>query len=177
MQFGSRNASRHALGSNACSHSASAALSTSWLRPCQHLRIKVVGVSAFVEMKSQQAKAELGVRQGASDTGLYGIVSEKLSQNPTRRRHHGRVESLAGTASLIRNRVIKIDNLASERTLRGVAIGRRNDLCACGDSGGDRMAAVYSIIGAVKLNGVKPEAWLRHVLTQLAGHLSTTITS
>lgn len=49
--------------------------------------------------------------------------------------------------------------------LRGVAIGRRNCLFAGGaDSGGERVAAIYSLIGTAKLNGVNPEAWLRHVL-------------
>lgn len=68
------------------------------------------------------------------------------------------------------NGVIEIDNSAAERALRGIAIGRRNYLFAGADSGGERAAAIYSLIGAAKLNGVDPEAWLRHVLTQIADH-------
>ena len=52
---------------------------------------------------------------------------------------------------------IEIDNSAAERALRGVAIGRRNYLFAGADSGGERAAAIYSLIGTVKLNGVDPE--------------------
>lgn len=63
---------------------------------------------------------------------------------------------------------IEIDNPAAECALRGVAIGRRNYLFAGADSGGERTAAIYSLIGAAKLNGVDPEAWLRHVLTHIA---------
>ncbi len=66
--------------------------------------------------------------------------------------------------------VIEIDNSAAERALRGVAIGRRNYLFAGADSGGERAAAIYSLIGTAKLNGVDPEAWLRHVLTHIADH-------
>lgn len=62
---------------------------------------------------------------------------------------------------------IEIDNSAAERTLRGVAIGRRNYLFAGADSGGEWAAAMYSLIGTAKLNGTDPEAWLRHVLTIL----------
>ena len=29
---------------------------------------------------------------------------------------------------------------------------------------------IYSLIGTAKLNGVDPEAWLRHVLTNIADH-------
>ncbi|MGF6244229.1 hypothetical protein P3T42_005994 [Paraburkholderia sp. GAS38] len=65
---------------------------------------------------------------------------------------------------------IEIDNLPVERALRGVAIGRRNYLFAGADSGGERAAAIYSLIGTAKLNGVDPEAYLRHVLTHVAEH-------
>ena len=66
--------------------------------------------------------------------------------------------------------LIEIDNSAAERALRGVAIGRRNYLFAGADSGGERAAAMYSLIGTAKLNGVDPEAWLRHVLARIADH-------
>lgn len=65
---------------------------------------------------------------------------------------------------------VEIDNSAAERALRGVAIGRRNYLFAGSDKGGDRAAAMYSLIGTAKLNGVDPEAWLRYVLTHIADH-------
>ena len=65
---------------------------------------------------------------------------------------------------------IEIDNSAAERALRGIAIGRRNYLFAGADSGGERAAAIYSLIGTAKLNGVDPEAWLRHVLANIADH-------
>lgn len=71
---------------------------------------------------------------------------------------------------LLRDGRTEIDNSAAERVLRGVAIGRRNYLFAVSDSGGARAAAIYSLIGTAKLNGVAPEAWLRHVLTHLADH-------
>lgn len=65
---------------------------------------------------------------------------------------------------------VEIDNSAAERALRGVAIGRRNYLFAGADRGGERAAAIYSLIGAAKLNDVDPEAWLRRVLTHIADH-------
>lgn len=65
---------------------------------------------------------------------------------------------------------IEIDNSAAERALRGIAIGRRNYLFAGADSGGERAAAIYSLIGTAKLNDVDPEAWLRHVLKHIAEH-------
>jgi len=58
--------------------------------------------------------------------------------------------------------VIEIDNSAAERALRGVAIGRRNYLFAGADSGGDRAAVMYSLIGTAKLNGTDPEVPTRY---------------
>ncbi|CAB3808234.1 IS66 family transposase [Pararobbsia alpina] len=65
---------------------------------------------------------------------------------------------------------LEIDNLPVERALRGVAIGRRNYLFAGADSGGERAAAIYSLIGSAKFNDVDPEAYLRFVLTRIADH-------
>ena len=65
---------------------------------------------------------------------------------------------------------LEIDNNAAERALRTVAIGRKNYLFAGSDAGGERAAAMYSLIGSAKLNGLDPEAYLRDVLARLADH-------
>ena len=65
---------------------------------------------------------------------------------------------------------IEIDNNAAERSLRGVALGRKNYLFAGSDAGGERAAIIYSLIGSAKLNGLDPEAYLRDVLTRIADH-------
>jgi hypothetical protein len=63
---------------------------------------------------------------------------------------------------------LEIDNNAAERALRAVALGRKNYLFAGSDTGGERAATMYSLIGTAKLNGVDPEAYLRHVLERIA---------
>src|SRR5271165_1183495 len=65
---------------------------------------------------------------------------------------------------------IEIDNNAAERALRVVALGRKNYLFAGSDAGGERAAAIYSLIGTAKLNDIDPEAYLRDVLTRIADH-------
>lgn len=65
---------------------------------------------------------------------------------------------------------IEIDNNAAERALRTVALGRKNFLFAGSDAGGERAAAIYSLIGTAKLNGLDPEAYLRHVIGRIAEH-------
>lgn len=65
---------------------------------------------------------------------------------------------------------LEIDNNAAERALRAVALGRKNYLFAGSDAGGERAAAIYSLIGTAKLNGLDPEVYLREVLARIAEH-------
>jgi hypothetical protein len=65
---------------------------------------------------------------------------------------------------------IEIDNNAAERALRTIALGRKNYLFAGSDAGGERAAAIYSLIGTAKFNGLDPEAYLRNVLSLIADH-------
>jgi transposase len=49
-------------------------------------------------------------------------------------------------------------------------VSLKNYLFAGFDAGGERAAAIYSLIGSAKLNGLDPEAYLREVLTRIADH-------
>ena len=63
-----------------------------------------------------------------------------------------------------------LTNNAAERALRGIAIGRKAWLFAGSDRGGERAAAMYSLIATAKLNDVDPRAWLADVLARIADH-------
>ena len=65
---------------------------------------------------------------------------------------------------------ICLTNNAAERALRGIALGRKSWLFAGSDRGGERAAAMYSLIVTAKLNGVDPRAWLADVLARIADH-------
>jgi transposase len=63
-----------------------------------------------------------------------------------------------------------LSNNAAERALRGIALGRRSWLFCGSDRGGQRAAAVYSLIVSCKMNDVDPHAWLADVLERIAAH-------
>ena len=66
---------------------------------------------------------------------------------------------------------LEIDNNIAENAMRGIALGRKNYLFAGADSGGDRAAAMYTIVQTAKLNEINPEAYLRDTLAKIAeGH-------
>jgi transposase len=66
--------------------------------------------------------------------------------------------------------VAEIDNNIAENALRGCCLGRKNFLFLGADSGGDRAASMYSLIGSARMNGLDPEAYLRYVFTHIADH-------
>ncbi|VVP23239.1 IS66 family transposase ISCARN48 [Pseudomonas fluorescens] len=60
---------------------------------------------------------------------------------------------------------VEIDNNAAER-----ALGRKNYLFVGSNAGGERAAAIYSLVGSAKLNDLNPQAYLTHVLERIADH-------
>jgi hypothetical protein len=55
---------------------------------------------------------------------------------------------------------LQFDNNAAERALRVVTLGRKNYLFGGSNAGGERAAAIYSLLGSAKLNGLDPETYL-----------------
>lgn len=65
---------------------------------------------------------------------------------------------------------LEVDNNAAERSLRAIALGRKNYLFQGSDAGGEYAAAIYTLIGTAKLNDLDPEAYLSYVLSRIADH-------
>lgn len=66
---------------------------------------------------------------------------------------------------------LEVDNNIAENAMRGIALGRKNYLFAGSDAGGDRAAAMYTLVQTAKLNRVNPEAYLKDTLAKIAdGH-------
>ena len=70
---------------------------------------------------------------------------------------------------------ICLSNNAAERSIRGIAVGRRNWTFAGSDSGGRRAAAIYTLIETAKLNDVDARAWLADILARIADHPASRI--
>jgi len=66
-----------------------------------------------------------------------------------------------------------LSNNAAERALRGIVVGWKAWLFAGSDRGGERAAAIYSLIFTAKLNDVDPRAWLADVLARIGDQLAS----
>src|SRR5256885_416880 len=61
-----------------------------------------------------------------------------------------------------------LSNNCAERSLRGVALGRKSWLFCGSDRGGQRAAAMYTLIGTAKMNDIDPQAWLADVIARIS---------
>ena len=68
------------------------------------------------------------------------------------------------------NGMLELDNNICERSIRPIALGRKNYLFMGSIGGGKAAATAYTLIETAKMNGVDPEAWLTWVLTHVADH-------
>ena len=100
----------------------------------------------------ERTLGELSAKSALAQTIRYSLTRW---QALTRYAHDGRLE---------------IDNNAAERAIRQVALGRKNYLFVGSDAGGERAAAIYSLLGTAKLNGIDPEGYLRQVLARIGEH-------
>lgn len=62
---------------------------------------------------------------------------------------------------------IEIDSNTVERSIRPIALNRKNALFAGSDEGGTNWAIIASLIETCKLNDVNPQAWLTDTLSKL----------
>ena len=133
------------------------------------------GIEEDVRGKSAEIRCE--VRQARAKPLLDDIRSwmeKSLRQLSAKSETAGAIRyALSHWRALTRyvdDGLLEIDNSAAERALRAVALGRKNYLFCGSNSGGERAAAIYSLVGTAKLNGMDPEAYLRQVLTRIAEH-------
>ena len=68
---------------------------------------------------------------------------------------------------------LELDNNTAERSMRPIALGRKNYLFMGSEGGGKAAAIAYTLIETAKLNSVDPQAWLTDTLGRIADHKIT----
>ncbi len=106
------------------------------------------------------------------------IMARLLRRLRTERQHHLPKSPVAGAIGYVLDRRrcftrylkeghLEMDNNACERSLRAVAVGRKNWLFAGSGFGGERAAVWFSLIGSARLHEVEPWEYLRDVLARM----------
>ena len=135
----------------------------------------LLGGRAAVHTEHRPAPDEVPGGPGRQSVGVelrpVGDAEEVGGEEPDRRAlqetglGHQVLRQLVVDAQLL-----ELEEVGAERVLRAVVPGRKGFLFAGSDAGGDRAAAIYSLIGSAKLNGLDPEAYLRFVIARIADY-------
>ena len=72
-----------------------------------------------------------------------------------------------GLARFLDDGRIDIDSNVVERSIRPIALGRKNHLFAGSDGGGEHWAVIASLIETCKMNSIDPQTYLRDVLAKI----------
>jgi hypothetical protein len=97
-----------------------------------------------------------------------GLISQKSKLAEAIRYTLSRWE---GLTRFIDDGRIELDNNTVERSIRPIALNRKNALFAGSDGGAEHWATIASLIETCKLNDLDPLAYLTDVLTRIVnGH-------
>jgi transposase len=137
-----------------------------------------------VEKQARPLTAEdrLGLRQLQSQpileklhNYLSEIQAEVLPKSPEGRAVRYTLKNWAALARYCEDGDLQIDNNATERAIRGVAVGRNNWVFFGSDEGGKTAAVLRSFVASCQRVGVDPFVWLKDILSRIADHPITRI--
>ena len=129
------------------------------------------------EINGQSPDRRRAVRQSRSKP-LVDALKKRIreerrklsSKNPVAKAIDYSIKRWPAFARFLDDGRICISNNAAERAVRGSAVGRRNWTFCGSDAGGQRAAAIYTLIETCKLNDVDAERWLADVLARIADY-------
>jgi transposase len=106
---------------------------------------------------------------------LFEIQVEVLPKSPEGRAVRYTLKNWNALTRYCEDGDLQIDNNATERAIRGVAVGRNNWVFFGSDEGGKTAAVLRSFVASCQRVGVDPFVWLKHILTRIADHPITQI--
>src|SRR5262245_49558908 len=143
--------------------------------PALHLIGRLYGVEE--RARDFTPDERLALRQRLSAPGmeklrgyLEKMRGELLPKSPGARAVRYALNQWDALTRFLQDGDLQIDNGASERANRGVAVGRGNWTFFGSDRGGHTAAVLLSFVATCKGCGVEPFAWFRDVLTRIATH-------
>jgi len=101
---------------------------------------------------------------------LTEIQAEVLPKSPAGRAVRYTLKNWTALTRYCQDGELEIDNNATERAIRGVAVGRNNWVFFGSDEGGGTAAILRSFVASCQRVGVDPFVWFKDVLSRIADH-------
>ncbi|HEV2690811.1 MAG TPA: IS66 family transposase, partial [Bryobacteraceae bacterium] len=145
--------------------------------PALHLIARVYAVEERAKALSLSAEQRLALRQRVS-AGLLEklhryvleLQQEVLPKSPSGAAVRYALNQWEALTRFLEDGELEIDNGATERANRDIALGRGNWTFFGSDKGGKTAAVLRSFIASCKRCGVEPFAWFRDVLSRIPAH-------
>jgi transposase len=143
--------------------------------PALHLIGRVYGVEDRAKGLTGEERLQLRRRLSAPvmeklHKYLLELQEEVLPKSPAARAVRYSLNQWEALTRFLQDGDLEIDNGATERANRDIAIGRGNWTFFGSDNGGKTAAVLLSFIAMCKRNAVEPFAWFRDVLSRIAAH-------
>jgi transposase len=121
---------------------------------------------ARLELRQREARPILDKLHGY----LVEIQAEVLPKSPEGRAVRYTLNNWTALNRYCEDGDLEIDNNHTERSIRGVAVGRNNWIFFGSDQGGHTAAVLRSFVASCQRAGVDPYAWFKDVLSRIAAH-------
>ena len=142
-----------------------------------HLIARVYAVEDRAKALALSAEERLALRERVSarlidklHNYLLELKSDVLPKSPSGAAVRYALNQWEALTRFLEDGDLEIDNGASERANRDIAVGRGNWTFFGSDNGGRTAAVLRSFIASCKRSGVEPFAWLRDVLSRITAH-------
>jgi transposase len=151
--------------------------------PALHLIARVYAIEDRAKALALSGEQRLALRKRASARlmerlykYLLELKQDVLPKSPSGAAVRYALNQWEALTRFLEDGDLEIDNGASERANRDIALGRANWTFFGSDNGGRTAAVLRSLIASCKRSAVEPFAWFRDVLSRIAAHPITRLT-
>jgi hypothetical protein len=103
----------------------------------------------------------------ALKTRLTAMVGQLFSQSPLAEAINYTLNHWDGLTLFLRDGRVEVDSNTVERSMRPIAMGRRNSLFSGSEGGAESWAILASLVNTAKLHDLDPQAYLADVLERI----------
>ena len=129
------------------------------------IEAEIRGTSAQQRLQARQLKSR--PLMDALKTRLTEVVGQFFSQSPLAEAINYTLNHWDGLTLFLTDGRVEIDSNTVERSMRPIALGRKNSLFAGSEGGAESWAILGSLVATAKLNSLDPQTYLTDVLERI----------
>lgn len=129
------------------------------------IEAEIRGTSAQQRLEARQLRSK--PLMDALKARLNEVVNQFSSQSPLWDAINYMINHWDGLTLFLTDGRVEVDSNTVERSMRPIALGRKNSLFAGSEGGAESWAILASLLNTAKLNGLDPQTYLTDVLERI----------